>query len=508
MGARPWRLWPNTLGWLGQTDAFDEDTHAMLARSRLEHMRYLLAYCGGPNNWYQVECSGLAAAALYSPDLRQSEAVLRVALRRLKWINSFAYYDDGFQFELTHGYHMFPTHAIFGVVRAAKARGVSLPADFTGLVQKAHEMYLYAVQPDGLLPAFNDCNPNPMDPAPTLRSAAEVFERDDLRWGGTYGKEGTPPEHTSHAWHSAGLYAMRDRWGADGQFLFFDGAPWGASHQHEDKLTFTLYAHGRLLLGDPNIYSYANTAITHYFKSSRAHNLIMIDGMGQARRFDLQARLKTSGRNEWVSRAGFDFVSSEYNEGYAPDPFPIARRGRPGRPAFQPAAGDFLRQTGLLDPVRPDRRPARRGAYPGAVVPLCPAGATRMPPCRWKPANWKFRRRWRARPTPGWATWRWYRSTRTGLQARAVKGQTNPAAGWYGILGEYPAWDATFERRSVLPARMDAVLFPQPPGSRSYRWCSACAPTSRSAPSPSAARISTICSSCAKKTQARWKWMA
>ena len=74
---------------------------------------------------------------------------------------------------------------------------------------------------------------------------------------------------------------MHDQWGPDGQFLFFDGAAWGASHQHDDKLTFTLYAGGRLLIGDPNIYSYSPTELTHYFKASRGHNLIMVDGRGQ-----------------------------------------------------------------------------------------------------------------------------------------------------------------------------------------------------------------------------------
>ncbi len=74
-------------------------------------------------------------------------------------------------------------------------------------------------------------------------------------------------------------------------------------------------------MGDPNIYSYSRTELTHYFRSSRAHNVVLIDGMGQARRLRPEARLTTLGANEWVSRQGFDFVSSEYLEGYAPDPY-------------------------------------------------------------------------------------------------------------------------------------------------------------------------------------------
>ncbi|MDP6039979.1 MAG: heparinase II/III family protein, partial [Candidatus Latescibacteria bacterium] len=233
VGNRQANMWPAALALLGNTDAFDEATHAMMARSRLEHMRYALAYCGYPNNWYQVEASGMATAALFSPELKHANAYLRVALRRLKWINSFAYYDDGFQFELTHLYHVFPTSSMFAVVRAAQARGVDLPADFVQLMERAHEMYLFAVMPDHILPTFNDCNPQPTDPATLLSAAAETFDRDDFRWAAAHGKEGQAPDHTSHAWKDCGLYVMRNQWDANAQYLHFDGAPWGASHQHE-----------------------------------------------------------------------------------------------------------------------------------------------------------------------------------------------------------------------------------------------------------------------------------
>ena len=68
----------------------------------------------------------LAVAALFSPELKLAETYLRVAMRRLIWINRFAYYDDGFQFELTHSYHVFPTRSMYSVVRTAKARSVEI----------------------------------------------------------------------------------------------------------------------------------------------------------------------------------------------------------------------------------------------------------------------------------------------------------------------------------------------------------------------------------------------
>ncbi len=461
VGSRQWRIWVDVLGYLGQTAPFDDALHAMLARSRFEHMRYGLAYCGGPNNWYQVEASGLAVAALYSPELRQTDAYLRIALRRLKWINSFAYYDDGFQFELTQGYHIFPTNAIFSVVQVARAREVQLPADYVSLVEKAQEMYLYSVQPDHLLPTFNDCNPVPMDPAPILRFSADVFNRDDLRWGATYGKEGKAPDHASHAWPSAKYYVMRDKWGEDGQFLFFDGAAWGAAHQHEDKLNFTLFAHKRLLIGDPNIYSYSKTELTHYFKASRGHNVIMIDGKGQARRFRHGSTMTTLGKNEWVTRPHFDFVSSEYMEGFAPDPYPD--RGEVGqvdlsfahrRAIFYVKSGYWIlcdlilgqdgdRQAHLLEQIF-HLAPLYR---PGESIPFVAGDVAVSPDCI-RSANC------------GDANIAILPVDAQFLKVHAQKGETSPAVGWYGLLGEYPAWDVTLECSTILPARMDAVLFP------------------------------------------------
>jgi hypothetical protein len=467
VGNRQCNVWPAVLALLGEAAPFDPATHAMLARSRLEHMRYLLAYCGGANNWYQVESAGLATAALFSPELRHTDAYLRVALRRLRWINSFAYYDDGFQFELSHGYHVFPTSSLFAVVRTARARGVSLPADFLALVERAHEMYLYAAQPNFVLPLFNDCNPRPTDPAPLLQAAADTFDRPDFQWGATHGREGSAPDHVSHAWPGAGYYAMRDRWGEAGQYLFFDGAAWGAAHQHEDKLNFVLYAHGRLLIGDPNIYSYARTELTHYFRSSRAHNVVLVDGQGQARRFRPEARLGTVGQNEWVSGPEFDFVSSEYREGFAPDlyepeaaPVPIDEFLVHQRAIFYVKPGYWI----LCDQITGQDRARHRLEQLFHLAPLDTgdaalpyrAGAVDVAPAAIVTRG------------PGVANLALLPVDPAGLQVRAHKGETAPAVGWYGVLGEFPAWDVTLQRDQPLPARLDVVLFPLPPGATAY----------------------------------------
>ncbi|MBM4461109.1 MAG: hypothetical protein FJ011_25690, partial [Chloroflexi bacterium] len=298
--------------------------------------------------------------------------------------------------------------------------------------------------------------------------------------------EGAAPDHASHAWPAAGYYVMRDQWGPDGQFLFFDGAAWGASHQHEDKLTFTLYAGGRLLIGDPNIYSYSPTELTHYFKASRSHNVVMVDGRGQARRFRPESHLSTLGRNEWVSQPEFDFVSSEYLEGFAADPFP-------GRGDASEVDMGIRHRRAILyvKPIGAGLEPAQGGDRKGSPLPgywiLCdlltsqdaephtleqifhlapieqPGAAEPL-----RPGEVAVSPATIVTHEPGLGNLALLPVDPTGLDVRAQKGETSPAVGWYGVYGEFPAWDVTLQRRTPLPARLDAVHFPLRPGETAY----------------------------------------
>ena len=362
---------------------------------------------------------------------------------------------------------------MFNVVRMARARRVALPDDFVDVVAKAHEMYLYAQQPDHLLPMFNDCNPSRSTP-PLLRAAAGstggMTSVGPPRRGGS--RPTTPPTPAL-----GGYYCLRSGWGEEDQYLFFDGAAWGASHQHEDKLSFVLHAGGRTLIGDPNIYSYSRTELTHYFRSSRAHNVVLIDRMEQARKHRPEAKLETLGRNEWVSRDAFDFVSSEYLEGYAPNPYeplpapPEVDTSLSHRRAIWYVKGEYWILCDLIRGADAAEHTLEQIYHlapiyePGAAVPFR-AGEVSA-----RPEEILTR-------DEGLANLAILPVDRTGLSVRAEKGQTSPAVGWYGVLGEYPAWDVTLEACTALPARLDAVLYPVAAG----------ADPARTRPSPACGR--------------------
>jgi len=82
--------------------------------------------------------------------------------------------------------------------------------------------------------------------------------------------------------HSS-YYVVRSGWEPGAEFLVFDAGWWGAGHQHEDKLNFVYYAHGRPLVTDSGIYRYSDDEWERYFRGSRGHNSVLVDGLGQCR---------------------------------------------------------------------------------------------------------------------------------------------------------------------------------------------------------------------------------
>ncbi|MCA1795282.1 MAG: heparinase II/III family protein [Desulfobacteraceae bacterium] len=74
----------------------------------------------------------------------------------------------------------------------------------------------------------------------------------------------------------------------DGLFLTFDHGPLGMAplynHGHADALSITLYKDGVPFLIDPGTYRYNGVSgYRTYFKSTRAHNTVCVDGLDQAR---------------------------------------------------------------------------------------------------------------------------------------------------------------------------------------------------------------------------------
>ena len=250
--------------------------------SIVEHARRLQPR-RATNNWRLMELHGLLDLALTFPQLPDAAAWRRQAERELAVELARQVYPDGFQFELTTGYHGIIHETYYPICRRYRELGIPLPAGFTNNLENAYGLYLKLVRPDGRLPSINDGSYTVI--ADVLKGAHEIFPaRQDFLWAATDGKQGTPPGYRSLALPYSGAVVFRTSWRPDAVWGYVDMSPWGYSHQHEDKLNFLLSAYGKHLLVEGGSFHYDSSPMRRYVLSTRAHNTIRIDGKDQCAR--------------------------------------------------------------------------------------------------------------------------------------------------------------------------------------------------------------------------------
>ncbi|MFC1715199.1 alginate lyase family protein, partial [Candidatus Poribacteria bacterium] len=462
-GSRASMRWPWIWYQGAQSREFRDKVLFNMAMCYMEHARYLSTHQAGGGNWFQVETSGLGAAAALFPEWKESERFFQLALRRLRYGNNRTFFPDGFQTECSTLYHIFPYWTMANFYAVAKAQGRELPQEFVDEFRKTTEPLVYVTQPDYDLPLLNDGNPFYFSSSHYIKIAAEFFQRADFAYIKSEGRDGSPPESTSFAFPHAGFYVMRDSWDISSQYLVFDAGYFGTGHQHEDKLNFILYAYGRPLIIDPGIYQYVRDAFEQYFRSSRGHNSVMVGGKGQRRSLKLLREEIPDPETRWISSREFDFAEGWYRNGFS------SRLGRDRdmenleaaihhkRSVFHPRgeyyilhdfiAGDGnqkLEQIFHLSPIFKSKSP----------VELIPGNVTFL-------GNGVVRS-----DNPQYADVAIIPVQPEDIaDVQDVCGQTDPyVAGWMSMYGKQPCHDITYVRESDLPASFDVILAPLYPG--------------------------------------------
>jgi hypothetical protein len=280
------------------------------------------------NNHLIGEAAGVFVATSYFPYLKNASAwraksreiLCREILRQT--------FDDGGTVEQATGYHFFVLQffAIGGMT--ARATGWDMPESYWSRLEKMFEFIAGLSEGGDCLPAVGDdddgyvldLGSNPHSVAEWLAVGAALFGRSDfkaaasiisepIRW--LLGKSGFEcyeaiPESEGRGCHSiafpeTGYYLLQrgSLNSSDRISIVFDCGPLGlepmAGHGHADALSFTLRAFGRDVLVDPGTYDYFSFPTwREYFRSTRAHNTIVIDGRNQS---------EMSGPFHWVKRA-------------------------------------------------------------------------------------------------------------------------------------------------------------------------------------------------------------
>lgn len=313
---RMYGSWPYCYFHFINSPAFTPDAQWVYLKSVLDHAHLLKGAVqtpGGTSNWVASQCWGLYAIGVLFPELRESADWREIALNRLMEELNLCVPPDGFEAELSPGYHYFTLNSSVGPMRAAKLNHLSVPSEFRDKLLAMYRAPVWVMNQSGKTVATNDspiCNA-----AAYAREGVELLGPDPLlEWAGSGGTRGEAPP-TSTALPYAGFYAMRGGWKPDDMFLFFRAGPVGIAHQHQDKLEIVLNAWDKTLLFEQGSYSYDHSKWRRYVLGTSSHSTMIVDGNGQNRPNNKAPVTQPTG-NPWVATPLFDFVAGTYSGGY------------------------------------------------------------------------------------------------------------------------------------------------------------------------------------------------
>jgi len=316
------------------------------------------------NNHLIGEAAGLFVAALTWPSWPEAakwREQARAILEREAVLQNAA---DGVNREQSTSYQQFVAELLLLAFVAGRANGAGFSAAYAGRIEAMLEYLASIVDAAGNLPMIGDSDDAvalKLAPQPDacrwrwlLAAGALLFRRgefkrkagrpdDRLRW--LFGA-GTDNAYARLDATNARLPVRREFplggyyiLGCDFETrdeirLLVDAGPLGygrlAAHGHADALAFTLSVGGREFFVDPGTYAYHDEALWRAcFRSTAAHNTVLIDGVDQSRQAGnfMWLAHANAGCSQWRSTDDEDAFEG-WHDGYARLREPVVHRRR------------------------------------------------------------------------------------------------------------------------------------------------------------------------------------
>ena len=302
--------------------ALDVDGHAQWLEGFHDHGWFIyrhLEYYSSPFNHLAGEACALYCLGVLFPELHESPKwrargrhVLESGLRT-------QFYVDGGSVEQSTFYHHATTGFYLLAALLGRANGDEFPGSVWSAIERAIEFSALLQQPDGTTPRIggaDDGKPIRLDHRPLwdfrpyqsagavlfgrpdFKAAAGEFFEDALWLLGPdaavkFAALDTRPPSASRVFESSGYVVIRNRWGADADYLCFDCGEQAAglrrddtasaAHGHADCLSIIVWRQGRPVLVDSGFHCYNGAKPWQdHFRQTAAHNTVRIDGRDQA----------------------------------------------------------------------------------------------------------------------------------------------------------------------------------------------------------------------------------
>ena len=335
-------------------------THRRLVVCTTGHVHRYTSVFTSPNTHLIGEAAALYIAGLVFRDGKQPAVWFRQGATLLAEAAEKQVLDDGVYGELSSCYHCYALDFFLQATVLAKQNGLCFPEPVPHRVQGMLQFLMHLTRPDGTLPALGDDDGGralALDKRDYrsfqdgLCLGAILYRRGDFKhqagafceealwmlgkdaWDSYRQLESREPADTQAYFSSAGYLVQRSGWGPFASHLVFDCGGLGmltGGHAHADALSLTLFSGDRELLVDPGTFVY-NCAPEwrNYFRSTRAHNTVAIDGRDQAEQggtFHWKTSIGSRGART-ITPPGIEYAEGEH-DGYRRMPQGVIHRRR------------------------------------------------------------------------------------------------------------------------------------------------------------------------------------
>ena len=307
--------WLWTIILLLPSHALDEQRLRRICRSlfaQLDHVyRYPSIYTS-PNTHLIGEAAALFLAGVVFPELPRAQSWRDFGMRTLIDEMPRQVLNDGVYGELSSYYHCYATDFYLHTLILAKQNQIQFPEEVWNTLSRMLEFVMHLTRPDGSVTALGDddggrvlafASENYLSYSDGLCSGCILFNRPDFKYqAGGFCEESlwllgsaappafksmpaAPPSDLSVSFKDAGYFIQRSGWSAADTHVTFDcgGLGFGnGGHGHADALAFTMFSGRQPCLIDPGTSAYnCAPAWRRFFRSTAAHNTVVIDGRGQ-----------------------------------------------------------------------------------------------------------------------------------------------------------------------------------------------------------------------------------
>ncbi|MDA2933555.1 heparinase II/III family protein [Acidobacteria bacterium AH-259-D05] len=324
----------------------------------------------------------LRSAPVFTPELPDADRWRTVGFRALEREIERQVLPDGFFYESSTAYHRLALELFLMPALLARRTGYEMPVRYWKRLEQMLEVILHLTRPDGRVPQIGDNDDGRLlilsrypdwprhDHRYLLALGAVLFHRGDFKaaslsappnWAERYRRldiggggecsheevfwllarkgvekfdalEPDPTPLGSRAFPDGGLYVVRSEDGKD-YALIGAGVPAPhapTAHAHNDALSLELWLDGHPIFVDSGTYCYtSDVAERNRFRSTMAHNTVMVDGQeinrispNEAFHLERDAQVKVV---EWCVKANRTLLVADHN-GYERLESPVCHR--------------------------------------------------------------------------------------------------------------------------------------------------------------------------------------